>query len=92
VPAFRQQQNAEPHFPEDDGIDGEIALVPSEPLDHSGVGRGPGGLAQGVGVDQEFHKVLVDSDSTGAKKSFSGQESRHSTRPLLACAGRRTSR
>ena len=74
------------------GIDGDLALVAPEPLDHPGIGRRLGRLAQDVGVDQISHSVSVDSDSTGTKKPFSGQARSQSTTPSFGGGERRLSR
>ena len=48
--------------------------------------------ATGVAPDEVDHTVSVDSDSIGAKKSFSGQARSQSTKPSLAGGLQRTSR
>ena len=87
--SFRQQQNAESNLAENDRVDDDIALVTPEPPDNGLVGRRPGWLAQDVGVDEERHRVSVDSDSMETKKSFSGHARSQSTTPSLVGAVRR---
>src|SRR5688500_10924432 len=84
--------NSEANFTQDDWIDCKLALVPPEPLDDRRVRCGPGGLAEHIRVDKVVHSVSVDSDSTGTKKSFSGQDSSQSTSPSFAGGLQRTSR
>ena len=51
-PSARQEQNTESDFNEDDRIDGELTLVPPQPLDDLGIRVRLGGLAQYVRVHQ----------------------------------------
>src|SRR5579872_2550779 len=89
---FRQQQNAKSNFARGERIDGDLALVPPEPLDHVLVESRSRRLAEHVRVDQELHSVSVDLDSMGTKKSFSGQARSQSMTPSFERVGRRTSR
>jgi hypothetical protein len=58
---FCQQQNPEPDFSDDERIDRDLCLVPSEPCDHVEIRRRLGRLAQDVRLDKELHSVSVDS-------------------------------
>lgn len=64
---FCHQQNAEPQLAENNGIDHELALVSTKPLECTGVRPRFGGLAEDVGVNQVPHKSSVDPDSIGTK-------------------------
>lgn len=88
----RKDENSESQFAENDRIDGDLRLICAEPLYDSEVGHRFGRFAQDVGVDQVFHSVSVDSESTGTKKPFCGQESSQSVAPSLGGAARRTRR
>lgn len=90
--SLRKDENSESQFAENDWIDGDLPLILAKPLYDSGIGRWFGRLAQNVGVDQVFHSVSVDSESTGTKKPFCGQESSQSMAPSLGAAARRTRR
>jgi len=87
-----KNENSESQFAENDRIDGNLLLICAEPLNDSNVGQRFGRLAQDVGIDQVFHSVSVDSESTGTKKPFCGQESSQSMAPWLGGAARRTRR
>jgi len=91
-PSLGKDENSESQFAENDWIDGDLWLIHAEPLYHSGVGRRFSRLAQHIGIDQVFHSVSVDSESTGMKKPFCGQESSQSIAPSLGGAARRTRR
>src|SRR5436309_5193052 len=88
----RQQEGTELDLTEDDRIDGDLALVASQPLDDAGMRSGLGGLAQNVRVNEVGHRVSVDSDSIETKKPFSGQAKSQSTRPSFGFGVRRISR
>src|SRR6185503_21149106 len=88
----RQEQNAEPHLADDDGIDGDVLLMASKPRDDTRIGDWFRWLAEDVGIDQVPHSVSVESESTGTKKPFSGQPSSQSTAPSFARGARRTRR
>ena len=77
----RQQKNPKADFAQDHGIHGDLPLMTRQPFQHSTIGRGPGGFAENVGVNQEGHRVSVDSDSMGTKNPFSGQARSQSRRP-----------
>src|SRR5262249_20559153 len=91
-PSVAQQENAEAQLAEDDRIYGDFTFVVAQPLDHFGIGKLLGRLAEDVGVDQVSHNVSVDSDSTGTKKPVSGQASSQSTTPSFGASERRLSR
>src|ERR1039457_4703316 len=88
--ALGQQQNAESHLAEDDGVDRDVLFVGAKPLDHPGIRCRLGRLAQDVGVDQVLHSASVESESTGTKNPFAGQASSQSRAPSLGRAARRT--
>ena len=91
-PSSGQNQYAEPKLSENHGINGEVALVTSEPADSIHVRRRFRGLAQNISVDEEPHSRSVDSDSTGTKNPFSGHCRSRSTSPSFRLVGRRTRR
>src|ERR1700733_5759491 len=70
----RKDENPESQFAENDGIDGDLRLIRAKPFDYPPIGRWLSRLAQYVEVDQIFHSVPVDSESTGTKKPFGGHE------------------
>src|SRR5262249_52556714 len=86
LPSLRQQEDAEAHFAEDDGVDGDLALVSPQPLDHLEVWYWPRRFAEDVGVDQVFHSASEDSDSMGTKYPFSGHARSQSTTPSFGGA------
>lgn len=92
APAPGQQENSEPDLAEDDGIDGDLALVMPKPCDDARAGSGLGRLAEHLRVNEVFHRSSVDSDSTGTKNPFSGHPSNQSTTPSLTRALRRLRR
>src|SRR5262249_3471776 len=92
APALWQQMNAKPHLAEHNRIDNELDLVRSEPPDDHRIGHDSRRLAEDVRVDQVLHRVSVDSDGIGTKKSLPGQPSSQSTTPSLARPRRRTIR
>jgi hypothetical protein len=59
----------------------DFSLVVSQPFDHFRIGARLGCFAQHIGIDEVAHNISVDSDSSGTKKPFSGQERSHSTKP-----------
>ena len=65
--ARREQQNAEADLSDDDRIDGDLPFMAGQPLQNPRLRIGLGGLAQDVGVNQDGHRVSVDSDSIGTK-------------------------
>ncbi len=65
--AFGENENAEAEFAKDDGVHGDVWSMLAEPVEDGRVGARFGGLAEDVGVDEEFHRVSVDSDSMGVK-------------------------
>ena len=92
LPSPGKDKDPESQFAKNDWIDGDLQLIRAEPLDHSDVGYRFGRLAQHVGIDQVFHSVSVDSESTGTKKPFCGHESSQSIAPWLGGVARRTRR
>src|SRR5262249_60812726 len=76
-----QDKNAEAQFPENHGIDRDGRLMGAKPVHHSRIRRWFRRLTQNVGIKQIFHRVSVDSESIGTKKSLCGQASSQSTAP-----------
>ncbi|HVR37953.1 MAG TPA: hypothetical protein VMU84_02585 [Thermoanaerobaculia bacterium] len=68
-PAFsaREKKNAESKLAEDDRVNGDLSLVPSQPPKDRWIGRRLGRFAQDVGIDQISHSVSVDSESIATK-------------------------
>ena len=76
-PSRWKQQDTEAHFPQDHGIDCQVAFVTPQPLDHPHIRTRPGRLAQHIGVDKTRHgsdpSESVDSDSIGANQQSAVQ-------------------
>ena len=87
-----KDKNAEAQFPENHGIDGDVRFVGAKPLHDPRVRCWFRRLAQNVGVNQIFHRVSVDSESMGTKKSLYGHASSQSIAPWFRGAARRTRR
>ena len=85
-----QQMDAKADLAEDDGVNDQFALVALQPFHHAARRFRLGRLAEDVGVDQEIHKLSVDSDSIATKNPFSGQASNQSTKPSFGRGWRRT--
>jgi hypothetical protein len=89
---FRQDENAEAQFSENNGIDGNVPLMDAKPSHHTSIGGRPRRLTQNVGVNPVLQSESVDSEAMGTKKSFCGQASSHSMAPSFGGSARRTSR
>jgi hypothetical protein len=88
----RKDKNAEAQFPENHRIDRHVSLVCAKPVHNARIRRRFRRLAQNVGVNQMLHRVSVDSDSMGTKKSLYGQASSQSMVPSFLGETRRTRR
>src|SRR5437016_7071068 len=73
--SFGKNKNAETQFTENDGIDGDVSLVRAKPMHNQRIRSWFRRLAQNVRVNQILHRVSVDSESMGTKKSLCGQAS-----------------
>ena len=87
-----KNEDAASQLANNDGIDGDVRLVRTEPCHDARIGHWLRRLAQNVGVDEVLHSASVDSDSIGTKKSFRGQASSQSMTPSFGGAARRTKR
>src|SRR2546425_12603363 len=84
--------NAKANLAQNNGIDRQLRLVLLKPLYHLCDRSRLGGLAENIGINKVSHRASVDSESTGTKKSLTGQVSNQVTRPSFARESRRTSR
>src|SRR5580700_8313851 len=90
--SFGKDENPEPQFAKNDGIDRDFRFMCAKPRQHTRIGLRLCRLAQNVRVDQVLHSASVDSDSMGTKKFFCGQASSQSMAPSFRGASRRTRR
>ena len=89
---FREEQNSETKFTQDDRVDDDVSFVGAKPIQDTGMGRRFGGFAQTVRVDRILYNLSVDSELIGTKKSFCGQARSQLMAPLICGTVWRTRR